>query len=363
MTYYGKALKQLSTSQDFSIILIGCLMLVLLEDLRRNPYAALIHIRAGRQLLANSTSITLDRYLFNELQAVFHALCEHQPELAANDVRISRVYGGDGEARPPPHSRITLVDGLSASFESLHHASQTLQSIRRICVSSQPYPQPLSRFHVIPGLTERLNDWLERFNVFTSCLSDRQQLANNVKIHTLRAFHLILRISSCCRSINSETCYDYYAQDLEGLVKKFSIMSNLGSSNMATLIFFVACKYRDVAGRRRAIDLLRNESNGWKGAFLADVAEVVVHLEEQGIDDAVTHGDIPEHRRVRPNTIMPATLSTGCEVLCLVSAPFGDGVPISEVAMPLMKSGNCFPIDTNAKNAVGDPSSCLRSYV
>lgn len=363
MTHYGNALKQLSTARDFNVILIGCLMLILLEDLRKNPYAALIHIRAGRQLLTNSISTILDRHLCDELQAVFKALYEHQPELAANDIRIGRVHRGDEGPDSPSQSPVAIISKPSSSFESLHHASETLQSIRRICVSPQAFPQPLTRFHVIPGLTEQLNEWLERFNVFTSLLSDHQQIVNNIEIHTLRAFHLILRISSCCTDISTETCYDYYALDLEGLVKKFSIMGNLGSSNLATLIFFVACKYRDVAGRRRAIDLLRDESNGWRGAFLAGIAEIVVRLEEKGNEDAVTHGDIPEYSRVRPSAILTSRQSSGRDVLQLVRAPFGIDAPTVETTLPVTNSVILSHLETDWKNAVCPLSPHLRSCV
>lgn len=353
LVYYSKALQQLSANQDMSVILVGCLMLVLLEDLRRNPYAALVHVRAGRQLLITKHNTGIDPCLFDNLQAVFTALYEHQPELAANDVRVGCIYKQDDKPRPRPYPSGLSVNNSSTGFGSLEHAWRTLQSLRHRCVTPQPYDRPLSRFHVIPGLTEELNDWLEQFNVFTSQLSHQQQGAYKSDIHGLRAYHLILKIASCCTTQDKETWYDYHDQDFEGLVKKFAIMCSMGRTNLAPLIFFVACKYRDVAGRRRAIDLLRYRVNDWTGALLADVAEMVVQLEEGGLDDPVTSGDIPERCRVRPKAIIPAPHSVGQAALCVLCAPFNAHSQVLAVDMAASTSRLVDGIDATLKHLVG----------
>jgi len=123
-------------------------------------------------------------------------------------------------------------------------------------------------------------------------------------IHGVRAYHLILNICSRCAPFNDESLWDLFQHDLEGLVKKLSILSDCGTRNIATLLFLVACKYRDVAGRRRVIDLLRYDANGSEGAFLADVAERIVYAEEGGLAHPVTCEDIPANVRVRPHSSM-----------------------------------------------------------
>lgn len=348
LAHYSSALKEMSTIQDVGVVLVGCMMLVLLEDLRRAPYAALVHLRAGLQLLNDKAIDYPDSYLVDELRSVFSKISWHQSELAGNYIRVDSVY----RSKPETQS-ITSPPGVGANeplrgFTSLNHACHALKSFRSLCITPQPSHRPLSRFNVIPGLTEELNDWFEDFNVYHSSLSQQEQEDCKNEIHALRAYHLILKIASCSTAQDQETWYDYHDQDFDGLVAKFAVMCEMGRVNLSPLLFFVACKYRDVAGRRRAIELLRYQANGWEGVLLADVAEQIVQIEEEGLDQPVASVDVPEICRVRPTAIVAASHSRSRAALCVLRAPFGPHAETIAVRLPASRDG----IDAMAKNLV-----------
>lgn len=352
MIQYNTALNLMSTEKDVGVILIGCLMLVLLEDLRRAPFAALVHLRAGIKLLNDTPQIYMDRHLCAQLRSVFFALFQNQSELAATYIRIDSVYKQNAEKWPMCPGPGLDMNSPSRVIASLQHASDILESVRQSCVSSQPNTRPLSRFNVVPGVTEVLNDWLEDFNVFHSHLTHQQQELYKSDIHALRAYHLILKIASCAAAQNDESWYDYYDQDFDGLVKKFAIMCDLGCINLSPLLFFVACKYRDVAGRRRAIELLSYRVNGWGGTFLADIARKVVHLEEKGLDNPIASADIPESNRVRPKAILPASHSTSQTALSVLRSPFD----LHARSLAVGLSASIDNVDITSKNLV-----CVRA--
>lgn len=301
MMHYGRALKELSNHKDIGVILIGCLLLVLCEDLQDNPYGAMIHINAGRRLLSQHAD-RIDQQLLTDLGAIFRSLVIHSPELATEIIRIQQLVNKGTRFS----SRLPYLSGsreLSSGFRSVQEAADTLLDLRPCTIQARQYPRPLTRFHSVPGITLKLNDWLERFNYFTYFLNEQDQASMKVVIHSLRVYHLMLEISSRCPSSDEETAYDVYANNLEGLAKRLSILSELGATHVQSILFFVACKYRDVADRRRCINLLRYQSYGPEGHLLADVAEKIAEMEELGLHRPVTCEDIPNTSRVRPHKI------------------------------------------------------------
>ncbi|KAK5094746.1 hypothetical protein LTR70_003864 [Exophiala xenobiotica] len=300
--HYGRALKQLSQHHDVGIVLISSLLLVLCEDLAKNPYGALMHITSGRRLMTQASS-GIDRHLLSDLNVIFKELLVYSPELVSDISRIPCIFRGVSGVSPKVlySTENSCLDG---GFVSMQQALSELQSLRPLCIAKRSSPRPLSRFHIVSGITERLNAWLRRFNAFTASMTDGRQMEQRMIIHGVRAYHLILNICSRCAPFNDESLWDLFQHDLEGLVKKLSILSDCGTRNIATLLFLVACKYRDVAGRRRVIDLLRYDANGSEGTFLADVAERIVYAEEGGLAHPVTCEDIPANARVRPHSSM-----------------------------------------------------------
>ena len=300
--HYGRALKQLSHHHDAGVVLIGCLLLVLCEDLLKNPYGAIMHINAGRKLLAERYH-KIDRHLSRDMEVIFKELVLHSPELTSDIVRIQCIFRGVSGVSPKV---LYSLDNscLDGGFTSMEHAMSDLEHLRPLCIAKLGAPRPLTRFHVVSGVTDKLNAWLRRFNSFTASMDDDQQMCQRMVIHGIRAYHLVLNISSRCTTFDDESLFDLYSHDLEGLVKKLSILSDCGAPNIVTLLFFIACKFRDVAARRRAICLLRYEANGAEGNFLANIAEQIVQAEEDGLADPVTCEDIPPSARIRPQPTM-----------------------------------------------------------
>lgn len=303
--HYCRGLNMLSRHQDASIVMIASLLLIVIGDMTKNPYTAFIHINSGRRLLSN-TEVGINPDLTASMRPIFDRLVAHSPELSTNCSRIERwqehiLFASDGKTRITAEARPTTL------FHNLDEAAHALYSLRYRCLHSTRTTPPLTRFHIVPGITEQLNSWLEDFNEFTITRKYQERLENRTRVHSLRAYQLILSIASRCCPYNTEKLFDNHSHDFDGLVKKLTILSQLGSRNLAPLLFFVVCKYRDVAGRRTALNMLMHQPCGAQGNFLASIAGKIIETEEAAAYEPVTCDDIPESARVRPQAVFQDT--------------------------------------------------------
>lgn len=339
LSHYGKALKILARADrpDPGVLLTACLLLMLCDELQQNQYGSLRHLMCGRKIITS--------YLSNKGHHNNDTIDEIVPIFSQLEIHTGEIYhittGGSPESTDPPSHPGQQVFGR---FETIDEAADVLHRIAvdgaRLQLNGHP---PVSRFHVVPELTLRLNDWLHRFSWSeVGTLKDRQ---------ILRLFHLSLDTLSRCAPFTQESAFDVYLSNIEQLVIVCNRLVFSTTTDLIPVLFFVATRYRSASVRRRAIELLR--SCGMDGRILASVAMKVVRIEERRVSEPITSADIPEENRIRL-----VGLHTGSSAESLLIDyrrwPYREPKPVETVTVPIKRisldSGDFDPVHSVCLN-------------
>jgi hypothetical protein len=176
-------------------------------------------------------------------------------------------------------------------------AAEELQLIAFECTSTKLNgPPPATRFHTVPGITIKLNCWLDRCTLYQHEIRDSARRADMNDIRMLRAYHLCLHIISRCQPYGDESAWDNYLNIFEHLITSCTFMVPYMKARILPVLFFVATKYRDASIRRQAICMLKQ--CGIDGQLLATVAIKTMIIEENGVCNPVVCTDIPMNNRV-----------------------------------------------------------------
>lgn len=337
LLHHTRALKGLSTHRDINVLLIGCLMLMLCEDFRHNQYGVLMHLSGGYELLTHHASV-----VDYQLLLLFGYLVLHAPEFAVRLRKMRGMFEYPYNHRPDG-VYVYNLKFLGEPFSSLQHAVDALIELRPVCVAVKQDVELLTRFHAIPGLTDKLNDWLERFNVLVSLMDDHTKTVWRVTIHSVRAYQMALHIASRSTYQPTEMIYNNFSSDFNNLMWTLSILCDEGAVELQPVLFFVACKWREVAGRRRAAEILRYRSQGAQGLLLARIADAVIATEEAGLEAPVTCEDVPEQARVRPVKIFEQPGKLDQHMIVLRPSPYYDSTPAINVKLPNTGLGLSLP--------------------
>lgn len=350
-------------------MLIACLLLCLCEEFQHNSYAALQHIRAGRNILRaygqkrrsgwGHASLVLD-----EIAPIFSKLGMHAghfdrevlpanlnlPAWKLGHEHSANQAGWCGQADSPTVDRLPVprpeterfgTGTASCAFppvsltsrplflENLANARSTLAALAPCCLSGQPQTPvpPRSRFHIVPSITEHMNQWLEDFNALTSDLEPTVVSASFGEIHVLRTYHQCLGVTSRTVSFGDEILFDDQYATLEHVIKKASMLVPSFAEALLSPLFLVASRCRDASLRRQAIELL--EQCGLEGETMAIIAKKVVKIEERGLSDLVVCADVPERQRIRVVGVGVGPCP-GSMMLQFVRPPYNDFNSISE---------------------------------
>lgn len=302
LSHYGRALKLLShaKSPDPGLVLMACLLLILCDELQQNSFAALQHMLAGRKILSSCSSGIRGQgnEIINEIAPIFSQLELHTGEIYRHTMTqppsLAIPRNSLHDLTP---SRQSIHELPTARFADLDAAAESLSQIARDCASlrldSLP---PQTRFHVVPALTIRLNDWLNRFTAFEPT-NEPHWSATRTKQQLLRLYHGCLVTLSRCAPFDQETAFDAYLSNIEQLMIGCGHMISYTTTRLIPILFFIATRYRSASCRRRAIELLR--TCGVDGQILAKIAMKVVKIEEKKVDEPITSSDIPETNRIR----------------------------------------------------------------
>ncbi|KAK5222109.1 hypothetical protein LTR72_006366 [Exophiala xenobiotica] len=303
--HYGRALKLLShaNSPDPGLVLMACLLLILCDELQQNSFAALQHMLAGRKILSSCSPGTQHGHghgneLINEIAPIFSQLELHTGEIHRHTMTRPPISASPRNCSTDlASSRQAMYDLTTVRFGDLDAAAEFLSLIAKDCASLRlDGSPPQTRFHVVPALTTRLNDWLNRFTAFEP-INQPHWSATRRKQQLLRLYHGCLVILSRCAPFDQETAFDAYLSNIEQLMIGCSHMISYTTTRLIPILFFIATRYRSASCRRRAIELLR--MCGVDGQILAKVAFKVVKIEEKKVHDPITSSNIPEPNRIR----------------------------------------------------------------
>lgn len=345
LSHYCRGVKLLSQAKDPdpALVLMACLLLILCDEFQGSPFAALQHIVAGRKILKSyrcSRGI-LYRQSRNDVPRMLDEMGRIFSNLELSSGEINRQYHASLAAcwLSSPTSKdlnASLELGpelsLSLSFGSIQEAADSLQMIARECTTLRldDHHPPQTRFHTVPGLTDRLNDWLGRFTRLevaemerlsegpghgplptgplptdprstTSLPTGHLAPANASRLttlHLLRAYHVCLHVMSRCCPFPQETTFDMYASNMEHLMAYAGLLAPDTTTRLIPILFLVATRHRSTSSRRQAVEMLAR-CGRLDGRILAQIALTAINIEEAAVDEPIVCSDIPEGNRVR----------------------------------------------------------------
>ncbi|KIX04777.1 uncharacterized protein Z518_05647 [Rhinocladiella mackenziei CBS 650.93] len=344
LSHYGKALKMLSQarSPDPGLVLMACLLLILCDEFQQNSFAALQHIIAGRKILA---AYGADRSIprnatVEEIGLLFSKLELYTTEFNQQTVPKHTWWPLPTNTKQsniqffatPPHTRMT----------SIQEAADSLQAIALECVSLQLGGRPPpTRFHTVPPLTTKLNDWLDSLSVFEANMHSKTASQSLTELHLLRGYHLCLHAVSRCAPFGEEAAFDLYVGSLEYVVVSAGLLLPSAPLRLLPMVFFVATRYRSASFRRRAIEMLRQ--SGVDGQILAKIALRVVRIEERNIHDPIVCSDIPESNRIRLSHL-DITPDGGFYHVHYRHFPYTDQTPLERFSVPTQAFASASPL-------------------
>ncbi|OCT52200.1 hypothetical protein CLCR_08372 [Cladophialophora carrionii] len=340
LSHYGKALKLLSGNRnpDPSFLLMACLLLILCDEFRDHSFAALQHLIAGRRILATYQP---SKYTEHQLATVE----ELGPIFARLELQTGELYS---QVRPLPQSwqlnqnrkswllgdiqHYSTINGEKGQWTSVDDAARLLQAITSECTSRQvDGPPPPTRFHTVPTLTTRLNEWLDQYTLFESSVQSRPTHGDHTDLYLLRMYHSCVYVLSRCEPFKQELAFDSYSSNIEHVMVVCAFLVRTAKMRIIPILFFVGTRYRNASVRRRAIGLLKQ--CGLDGQLLARIAVRVVRLEEKSVTEPIVCSDVPEESRLRLVDML-FDVRAASYILRFKRRPYGDDTALESVSIP-----------------------------
>jgi hypothetical protein len=354
LSHYGKALKALSMARnpDPAFLLIACLLLILCDEFQNNPFAALQHLIAGRKILAAYPSTKIDHRQVSTMEQI-------GPIFARLEVQTGELYcqlrplSDEWQLKDMIERKGCLVGDIQhfvrewskprapSAWPTTLEAAASLQDIAFECTSlsrTQPARDaepPRTRFHTVPHITDRLNDWLDNYTCLETQLTVPALLpppyTTTLDLHVLRTYQFVVHILSRCSLFTRECAFDAYAPNIEHVSVTMGFLIHTAARlRCIPILFVIATRYRDASYRRRAITMLR--SCGLDGLILAKLAMRIVRIEERDIANPVVCADVPEHCRLRIVDLI-FDEHKGNYVLRYRRMPYGEGTALEQTEL------------------------------
>lgn len=290
--HYVEGLTLLHRSDvSMEVLLIGALLLVICDEMRNNPFAAVQHILAGQKILNAYKPGTLKGCgsTIQQIEPIFSSLAPYpgqcRPYPKAHQLRSKSVLDH--------HFR---RHGVARGFGSIRDALQGLRDLIPQCLQVKPNCSPPStRFHMVPNVTSNLNMWASDWDDLLQRIGNKVSHYQEI-IKYMDVIHRCLTIMSRCVPFEDEALFDKYLPNFEYVLLVAGEMTSPSDYDLVPPFFFVATRCRDPALRQRAITALRN--SGWEGRRLASIAENVAMIEEHGLREVISCDDIPNESRV-----------------------------------------------------------------
>jgi hypothetical protein len=340
LSHYGKALELLSGNRnpEPSFLLMACLILILCDEFQDNSFAALQHLIAGRRILATYQPNRYAKHhsaTVQELGPIFARLELQTGELYSQTRPLSGSWQLSKHRKswlPGDIQHFATVDTTQEQWVRVDEAARSLQAIMSECTSQQlDGSPPLTRFHTVPGVTTRLNEWLDQYTLFETRIQSRPTTADLTNFHLLRTYHSCVYILSRCEPFKQELAFDSYSSNIEHVIVCCGFLVRTAKTRIIPILFFVATRYRDASFRRRAIETLKQ--CGLDGQLLARIALRVVRIEEQNVAEPIVCSDVPEESRIRLVDML-FNVPAASYILRFKRRPYGDKTALESASIP-----------------------------
>ncbi|KAK5047657.1 hypothetical protein LTR84_006322 [Exophiala bonariae] len=333
--HYVQGLTLLHRSDvSVEILLIGALLLIICDEMRNNPYAAVQHIIAGQKILNAYRPGTLRfcRPTVQQVVPIFSSLAPY-PGQCRPYSQHRRAAENLSPGTPKVLDHKTRRHPVKAGFKSIGEALHDLKCLIPQCLQAQPYCSPPStRFHVVPIVTSSLNTWATDWDGLLQRMGDEVSHYQEI-IKYLDVIHRCLTVMSRCVPFDDESLFDKYLPNFEYILLTAGQMTSPSVYDLVPSFFFAATRCRDPALRHQAITALHNCA--WEGRRLATIVKQISSIEGQGLSEVITCEDIPHGSRV---VILGADISDDSTIVLTLKRKQPDAKAYTTFQYPLVGS-------------------------
>ncbi|KAH8682826.1 hypothetical protein BGZ60DRAFT_368780 [Tricladium varicosporioides] len=337
-----RLLAESSTGNQDAIVkgLVACILFICYENLMRNDRTAQMHLQNGLKILAKSRNSTKQ-----------HGPQSGQQSIPADIVRalhrldVQAMTFSESHAPYPYHNdpgRLSLSDDIStSSYEKIEESMDRLFAIFRwvfyLAAASEPKPIPQQELH---HAATALKDWKDKSQMLMEPKSHPQQHSQITSILILKIYHTMVSKLIAVGVYGNETLHDKYILEYSHIVtlgeqlfsmEKEKLKERFFSFEIGIIIplYYTVTKCRDPLIRRRAHTLLKamkHQEGPLQSIDAADVAEVVIKVEEDGLECCTRAGQIVEGARVHAVNISVDPDLGHVDLVCILADDFAAGL-------------------------------------
>jgi hypothetical protein len=317
---------QIGDAIPIETVLVACLLFLTFELQCRGWEAASTHLNAAREIIASFPLDTVDRSAASssnlyDLIDIFTRLDMQISFFTSQRIKLGRAPDGTTTPILPAD---TILNGISQACRALEVQLTAMQELTYLIESRRFAATELSGksvTHMHGQITHQLvslNRWVQCMSALWPSLTTKEE---QYAARTLQVQGLCCKIMvSNCLNDGQETSWDSYHDDFAQLlqsVEQATIIqehatpvpaSSVDSTPRMTIYmgvipatYFTALKVRHPSLRRQAVALLRRckrQEGPWNGSQNARLAEQVIMLEEEGLQNIKSASDVPESSRL-----------------------------------------------------------------
>ena len=288
--------------------LVACVLFVCYENFTGNYHIATMHLQNGLRIITKEASKNVQSTIPKDIVHVFRRL------------DLQAIAFSDCRAPYPDHlyqEPLRLITTPATNFRSIEDC---MDVVLRLCrwlfreasrSELRPCPVPSSD---IQFAQTALAQWNEDIQHFLITFSTKPTDQVHRPIALLKMYQIIMTAIIATGIHGQETLHDAH-------LSEYQLVLDLGASLLPSghvfsstnqffcfdigvifPLFWVATKCRDPSTRRRAITLLKtmhHQEGMWKSTTAAKVAEFVMSIEEEGLQEGGEQSQVEESKRVQ----------------------------------------------------------------
>ncbi|KAH6684693.1 hypothetical protein B0J14DRAFT_527603 [Halenospora varia] len=335
-----RLLAESSTGDEDAIVkgLVACILFICYENLMRNDRTAQMHLQNGLKILAKSRNTTRQ-----------HGAQLVKPSIPTDIVRVlhrldvQAMSFSESHAPYPYHNdpeRLRLSSDISTScYAKIEGSMDRLFAIFRwvfyLAASSEPNPIPQQKLH---NAAAALQDWKTKSHALLEAELPSQD-PQRISILLLKIYHTMLSTLIAVGVYGNETLHDRYILEYSHIVtlgeqllsmEKEKLKEHFFSFEIGIIIplYYTITKCRDPLIRRRAVALLkamRHQEGPIQSIDAAEVSEIVIKAEEDGLQCCTEAGQIVESARVHMVNISVDPERGHVDLACILADDFTGG--------------------------------------
>jgi hypothetical protein len=332
--------------KSIEVLLMSCVIFVCFETLQGNYESALSHMESGIRVY-RSWQLEQSKHSAFKTSNIHHAIDKEIAQIVSRLNLQTLLFVDTHLLNPKWYAQniIPPIDPPPESFGCLNDARDRLDNCTNYIFESTI----VSFFSNAHTAAERcpetqihhslLSQWLDLFDTFMKKSGRSLGLEDRQRATLLRVQYKASRILTATGISPQETAFDAFNPDFDSIVTLMSSLIENGQGSgvsertrqfsfdtgVVPPLYFTATRCRNPSIRRRAMSLLaatHRQEGVWNSEMLAKIAERVIAIEEDGVDQVTSSSDVAATSRL---SVLNATIySEQRRVLVELCRPTGN---------------------------------------